>query len=493
LTERPYLNYRTLSDSAWEIDQGLEHPWQNINLGTKREIFNNILIRVYEPELFTSFNTIAPYGQNDGALWQGRGFNTSLSGGLRFEAYGVELTFKPQLAFSQNLAFDLMKSNIPNNEYGYFWGTVDAPQRFGDNPFFVFDWGDSEIRYAWKTLTAGFGTQTIWLGPSYVNSILHSNNAPSYPKFDIGVRKQAVTLPWLNWYIGDIEFRIWTGYLSESDYFDDNDTNDHNMFHGLSFAYAPSIPQGLTLFLNRVCLVPWEWSNLKYIIPLKNNTIEDQKLAFGVSYLLSQIGFEVYGELGIDDFVPGGFLGYIHYPFHTMVYTVGFKKTMKIIPQDGVYGELIFEWNNMEMSQDFQFQWPYSPYFHGSIVQGYTNRGQWLGAGSGWGGNSQYLEFKLYYPQGASSLFIHRNNPDNNFIYSQSVYAPASTELEHLYYTSWKANFIVGIGTKYFLLDRFIIGGGMAYNLIINSRFYYTGKTEYKHNFSFNILFQYLL
>jgi hypothetical protein len=494
-TKRPYLNDRTLSDSTWEIDQATGHPWQNINLGTKRELFNNFFMRLYGPELFTSFNTLYPYGQNDGALWQGRGFNTSLSGGIRFEGYGVELTFKPQLAFSQNLAFDLMRSNI-TNEYGYFWGTVDAPQRFGDKPFFVFDWGDTEIRYTWKTLSAGFGTQTIWLGPSYVNSILHSNNAPSYPKFDIGIRKQAITLPRLNWYIGDIEFRIWTGFLSESDYFDNDNTNDHTMFHGLSFAYAPSILQGLTFFANRVCLVPWELSNLKYIIPKKDNTIEDQKLAFGISYLLPQVGFEVYGELGVDDFVPGGFGGYVRYPFHTMVYTVGFKKTMKIMPKNDVYGELLFEWNSMEMSQDFQFQWSYSPYFHGLIIQGYTNRGQWLGAGSGWGGNSQYLEFKLYYPQGASSLFIHRHNPDNNFIYSKSVSTSASPELNRQYFTSWKSNFIVGIGTKYFLTGKCVIGGGMAYNLIVNP--YYDNKesqreNEYKHNFSFNILFQYLL
>jgi hypothetical protein len=268
------------------------------------------------------------------------------------------------------------------------------------------------------------------------------------------------------------------------------------MFHGLSFAYASSLLPGLTLFVNRVCLVPWEWSNFKYILPKKDNTIEDQKLTFGASYLLSQAGFELYGELGVDDYVPGELEGYIRYPFHTMVYTVGFKKTMKIVPQNGVYGELIFEWNTMEMSQDFQFQWPYSPYFHGTITHGYTNRGQWLGAGSGWGGNSQYLEFKLYYPQGVSSLFIHRNNPDNNFIYSKSINAPAGPELERKYFTSWKSNFIVGIGTKYFLFDKFSIGGGMAYNLIINPYYYYTKKSlfedEFKHNFSFNISFQYL-
>ncbi|MDR3167795.1 MAG: hypothetical protein LBT93_07615, partial [Treponema sp.] len=157
--ERPYLNYRTLSDSVWNIREGAVHPWRNLNLGNNRRLFGDLFLRVYGPELFMSVNTEAPYGQNDGALWQGKGFNSSLTGGFRFEGYGAELTFKPQLAFSQNSYFDIMPSNY-DSEYGYFWGYAhnigaDAPQRFGDKPFFTFDWGDSEIRYSWKTLTIG--------------------------------------------------------------------------------------------------------------------------------------------------------------------------------------------------------------------------------------------------------------------------------------------------------------------------------------------------
>jgi hypothetical protein len=99
LTERPALNYRTLSDSLWAIDGDAAHPWRDRNLGTTRFFFNDALrLKIYGPGLFMSANTAAPYGQNDGALWQGRGFNTSLTGGFRLEAYGIEATFKPQLS-----------------------------------------------------------------------------------------------------------------------------------------------------------------------------------------------------------------------------------------------------------------------------------------------------------------------------------------------------------------------------------------------------------
>jgi hypothetical protein len=486
LAGRPALNYRTLSDSVWNIEDGTEHPWQNQNLGTTRHFLDDKLkLRIYGPELFTSVNTAAPYGQNDGALWQGKGFNTSFSTGFRFEAYGAEATFKPQLSFSQNAAFALTATEMsgPNysgkgDTYGYLWNIVDAPQRFGNEPFFTWDWGDSEIRYTWKTITMGFGTQAVWLGPAYFNPILHSNNAPSYPKFDIGLRRQPVTVPWINWYAGDVEFRLWVGYLSESDYFDNNIKNDHNMIQALSFAYKPSFLPGLTLSVNRACLVPWGWENLRYIFPGSGNTIEDQKASFGASWLFPSVGFEIFGEMGIDDYVYGGFLGLLRHPFHTNVYTFGLKKTVLSLPADQIYGEFIFEFNWMEMTQTFYYRGnlvPYSFYRHHQILQGYTNSGQWLGNASSPGGNSQIINFNVYYPKGVSKLIISRNNPDTNFTITHGGHD-----------NNYWANFNLGVETTHYILPSLSLTGGLLYNMIINDRYKNNpkGGDSHKHNFS---------
>jgi len=297
--------------------------------------------------------------------------------------------------------------------------------------------------------------------------------------------------------LGDVEFRLWIGQLAESDYFDNDGSNDHTMIHGFVFAYAPSFLPGLTLFANRACLVPWEWENLKFIFPSEENTIEDQKASFGFSWVFPQVGFEIYGEIGIDDFVAKGFpIGYIRYAFHTMVYTGGIQKTVTINKDSSIYGMIIVELNTMEMSQDFQHMWPYSFYFHHQILHGYTNRGQWIGAGTGWGGNSQYFEFKLLYPKGTSSFFLHRNNPDNNYFYSMMIEKNASeTENGALYFNSWKANFSFGLRTEYFITNKLIIGGGLVYNFIMNP-FYFTYKSdirhdEYMHNFSFQLKLKY--
>lgn len=487
ITIRPSLNYRTLSDSEWNFTEKeetaggteLSHPWQNNNLGSKFALWQpqeqsesfylkgvpqGMFVKLYGPEWYNSYNTAAPYGQNDGALWQGKGYNTSLTAGIRLEAYGLELTVKPQLCWQENREFDIMPSNT-DSEYGYFWGYgknigCDAPQRFGDSSFWTFDWGDTEIRYTWHTLTVGFGTQSIWLGPAYENPVLHSNNAPSYPKFDIGIRKQRVVVPGLNWNLGEIEGRIWIGYLTESDYFDTNSDNNHNMINGFAVAYSPSFIPGMTISVNKVCLCKWDDRSIKYFNPFYNsNEIEDQKASFGIDWIFPQVGFEVYGELGIDDYMD--FQTYIE---RTLTYTVGLKKSMTISSKKSIAGKLYFEWNNSEMSQDFQFQWPYNFGFHHIVTQGYTNKGQWIGSGIGYGGNNQILGFSLYHKKGFINLFFQRGNPDLNYIFSKAVNSSAKDNVLDGFPVKSYIN-IGGTNSNYITKD-FIISESFVFNKI---------------------------
>ena len=504
--ERPTLGYRTLSDSEWIVSDE-NHVWSENNLGTKYSLYENenptdnffmrgvdqsVKVKIYGPEWFNSYNTAAPYGQNDGALWQGKGYNTSLTAGARLEAYGLELTFKPQLSYSQNKEFDYFTSTSMQSvsyldkadTYGYLWGTVDAPQRFGNTSFWDFDWGDTEIRYTWHNFTVGAGTQSIWLGPAWLNPVLHSNNAATYPKVDVGLRKTEIHLPWLGWDLGAIEGRVWTGYLSESEYFDDDSSNDHNMIHGLSMSYAPSFLQGLTLSANRICLTKWKISNLKHIVPSDENYVgndategEDQKVSFSADWIFQNVGFEVYGELGFDD---GLHLNSI--PQHARVYTVGAKKALQLSENHNLHSEIIFEWNCTEMSQDFQLQWAYNFGFHHHITQGYTNRGQWIGAGSGYGGRGFYLGYRIYHKKGSVLAFFHHWQPDNNFIYSKAVNASAENgELNKTYIRSWKTYNTFGLTTNYFFTPSFVTEMSFFTTEIMNSLYAESGSKDLRN------------
>ena len=512
ITKRPTLGYRTLSDNYWIFDEQTDflenedgtfskviipgnesnfNLWKNNNLGktytlwqpknTSSNIFlrgikQNLKIKLYGPELFGSYNTTVPYGQNDGALWQGVGFTTSLTTGIRAEFYGIELTIKPQISWSQNKDYDYI-SGIYGSPYSYNWfGGIDLVQRYGPSSFWTLDLGDTEIRYSWYKFTFGFGNQSAWLGPAYLNPMLGSNNAPGYPKFDIGLRKTDVIIPLpksksLN--LGQIEGRIWTGMLKESQYFDNNSENDKRMLNGLSISYAPSFIPGLTIGLNRIFETYWRNENLKYILRLfttsRSNALsssgndEDQKFSLFAEWNFSKVGFTVYGEFGCDDFSYDTKAN----PFHTAIYTVGVKQYIPL--PFNLKSELILEWNNFEMSQDFQLQWEYLGYYaHGFVGQGYTNNGQIIGAGTGYFGNSQLLQYKIYYPRGYTLLKFHRHNPNNNSIYSKAVYRVADAESD--FYRQWYHNFetylTFGMETGFFCTSDFLITLGFNYSKI---------------------------
>jgi hypothetical protein len=496
LMERPALNYRTLSDSVWNIADGTEHPWLGQNLGTWYNLFGDFRLRVYGPELLMSGNTAYPYGQNDGVLWQGRGFNALFMGGVRFEGYGIELTLLPHLAFSQNVEFDIIQPAYSGmdfsnkaEEYGYYgvWG-IDAPQRFGDKPFFDWDFGDSEIRYTWKTLTIGFGTQAIWLGPAQLNPIIHSNNAPAYPKLDIGLRRQKIVIPRLGWYIGDIEFRAWWGYLSESDWFDNDRSNDHNLITGVSLAYSfPHFLKGLTIGVNRIMLSKWNKMNYASVFTLLwpfmdssqgfGKDDEDQRASLTADYFLPVAGINIYFEWARNDYSPN--IDYlIRYPFHTQGYTFGIKKFLSF--SNILKGEILLEITGLECSQDYDrvISWYSTFYAHQIITQGHTNRGQWLGAGVGTGGNSQYLGFKLYFPKGFGNLFIQRRNPDLD--YTWFIDSKKYTDV-HIAERSIRAFLDIGISGLYYIIPNLSVFGIFVFR-IENNPLNDETLTPYRYN-----------
>lgn len=537
VVERPTLGYRTLSDSVWNFKEvesfeenedgtftkvrieGAEsdaNVWKNNNLGTRytlwqaatpvdnwfmRGINQGLVARVYGPEWFNSYNTAAPYGQNDGALWQGRGYNTALTTGVRLEGYGFELTFKPQVSWSQNRKFETNPDIYPNPySYTFKSGTVHHPidivQRYGDSSFWNYDWGDSEIRWSWYSLTFGFGTQNPWLGPAYLNPMLGSNNAAGYLKFDAGLRKTKVTIPFLGWDLGYIEGRIWVGQLEESDYFDNNPDNNKRMLTAMSASYNPSFIPGFTIGINRVFMTYWRPENIKYILRLftasRSNALsssgndEDQKFSIFAECNFPKVGFTIYGELGRDDFSSDEDAN----PFHTAIYTIGAKQNIPL--PFGLKSELNFEWSNFEMSQDFQLQWPYLGYYaHGFVNQGYTHNGQVLGAGFGWAGNSQFIQYKVYYPKGYTAIKFHRYCPNNNSVYSQAVYT-VSDATDGSIYQNWYANFETfycwGLNTCVYLIKNLTLSFDFTYIKIYH--FQYSECRS--NNLSFNCLIKYI-
>ena len=260
------------------------------------------------------------------------------------------------------------------------------------------------------------------------------------------------------------------------------------MFHGLSCSYSPSFIPGLTLGLNRTCLVKWNLKNISYVIPkIKNTHIEeqgageDQKMSITVDWHFPKIGFEVYGEVGLDDGTP--FSNYLRSATHM----IGLKKTITFNKKHNIFGEIFFEWSNTEMTHDFQFQWPYSFGFHHQITQGYTNKGQWLGSGMGYGGESRLIGFKLYHNFGYIHLFHEFANIDCNYIYSKAINSIPS---DNILNGEWPIRYyeIFGLENLNFINKKIILSEAIYYN---NIRHYLYRNHTSIDNFTFCLKLKY--
>ena len=131
-------------------------------------------------------------------------------------------------------------------------------------------------------------------------------------------------------------------------------------------------------------------------------------------------------------------------------------------------------------------------YAHHQMKQGYTNSWQWLGAGNGTGGNSQYIGFKVYHPKGYVNIFAHRTNPDNDYIYQYSV---GTINTDSVYtanmgkiktkdqINNFKAVVSAGLNSTYFIRPNLQIYGGAVFivehNPLYNSISWRRTSTRY--------------
>lgn len=472
------LNYRTLSDNYYVVNSEDTNFWHNNKLESSYNLNEKINLRLYELSWVNSFNTASPYGQNDGGFWQGKGYNTLFSCGLRLEAYGFEATFLPNISFSQNLEFDYIKPNYTGtnyegkaNLYGYYGlRNLDCPQRFGDSQFWNFDFGETEIRYSYKNITMGFGTQNIWLGPAQINPIIHSNNAQSYPKLDIGLRKQNINIKNIDF--GTIEFRLWWGKLTESDYFDNNQDNNNNLISAICVAYRLPFLEDLTLAINRTMISKWADRNFFEIFRMfdfgmssdMGTDVADQRASIVIDWKLKKSQTNIYVEWAKNDYSPDyDFI--IRYPFHQAGYTFGMRQALHSSKK--LKGELTIEFTKLECSRDYDLIFGGGGatfYAHGLITQGYTNRGQWLGAGIGTGGNSQLIGYKLYYPKGCFQFYIQRRNPDLDYtFYIDAKNDKQSDDGHWVIEENIRAMMIYGIKAYHYITPQFLINGEFAF------------------------------
>ena len=438
-------------------------------------------LTIVPPELRSYANSRFPVGRNDGAVWQGRGFTTAIEGGAALRWRGVTVEVRPTLLYAQNASFELAPVTVPTSSpYAYPWWIIDWPQRFGPDPLWRLDPGQSEIRFETRGLVAGFGSKNLWWGPAIENSIIMSNNAPGFPHAFLGSGRP------LRIGIGELEFRWIWGRLQQSGWFDPMFdppvTGESRFITGIAATYAPSFLPGLSVGLTRVFYsmagdgVPvsdyfavFQAVRKKSLVTPENpdgQDEHDQLLSLFGRWVLPESGFEVYGEWARTDHA-WELRDFLLEPEYSQAYTLGLQKA---IPMDsGSRLTLRGELTHLAMNTTAYLRQS-NPiyYYHYPVSPGYTQRGQIIGAGIGPGGNAQSVAADLYTSWGRVGTWLERQVHDNDAYYAIAT-DPNSTLSTP--YCCHDVSFHWGTQALWFK-GRFDLGAGMIITREFNRYFY---------------------
>ena len=360
--------------------------FKNSIVNWKKPLFNFIPFIISQ-----QFNSHHPFGWNDGAMIQAKGYQILARPGGNFK-YGIfEAQLAPEFVFATN-------DNFATPQYGDFNSKSYAK---------IFS-GQSFIKANFGSISVGVSSQNLWWGPGIHSSLLMSNNAPGFLHAFIGTRKPIITP------IGSLEFNLIGARLNststigyENSHLQTRDyKNDWRYLNSYVISWQPKWIKGLFVGVTRsVQQYGHRIQNLqsgfisKYLpvlglaVQKQNNLAEDsmdrdQLASFFLRWVLHRTNAEFYIEYGKNDYGIN-LRDYLMAPSHSTAYILGFRKLIK--KTNVTYLQLEAEIAQLSQSPDYLVRDAGNWYEHGRLSQGYTHNNQIIGAGAGFGSNVQTI------------------------------------------------------------------------------------------------------
>ncbi|HEV7332020.1 MAG TPA: capsule assembly Wzi family protein [Flavisolibacter sp.] len=388
------------------------------------------------------FNSDMPYGWNDGPMVPAKGFQSQLSFGFYTKAGPLSLQVMPEIIYAQNASFRTFPSTHTDSVWNSYYMTVlnmiDAPERFGNRSYTKIFPGQSSIRINHKKFSLGFSTENLWWGPGVRNSLLMSNNAPGFQHFTLNTTAPVLTP------IGSFEGQLISGFLNKSGFLPPDTArrfNNQPLFitkpdedrylNGLVISWQPRWTKGFFIGFSRVFYLyrsDVETSFAGYLPVIgqvfkgserrsfqEDSLKRDQMLSLFFRWLMPKEKAEIYAEYGRNDFA-GDMRDLMLEPEHSRAFIIGLKKICSLRNQSEL--ELFAEITHLQMPATFLLREQGNWYAHYQVRDGYTHRGQVIGAGIGTGGNNQVIGINYIKGMKKTGVFLERVVHNNDFYYN---------------------------------------------------------------------------
>lgn len=373
-------------------------------------------VTLLEPQLDLNWSSSIPFERNDGGVWAGRGLTTRLMAGARVDCGAVRIQVAPDLWHAQNRDFAFVGNLKPGRSgfaYPYFVGglSADVPTRFGSRSLLVVDPGQSMLEADAGPVTVGASTESEWWGPGVRNALVMSNHAAGIPRVYLRPRAAVRTG------IGSLDARWFAGALIESPYFDFDSKNDLRAASGAVITLALAADTNLSVGVSRVVFTPisdlgsvhvraadafLRWGAGVDMRDTANAFTADQIASVFARWVFPGSGFETYGEwatMDINAFAFG--------------HTLGVQWVSASVEPWRIHAEL----TNLEQRTPRREVAPPTLYGSPTVEQGFTNRGQTIGAMIGPGSSSQWLAVDRMKERGSLGMFAGRVRWHNDAFY----------------------------------------------------------------------------
>lgn len=371
---------------------------------------DRVQVGVILPHIRTTYNSELPYSLNDGALWAGRGMNVSVVAGIIVEYGRFRLIAAPELSASQNRPYELadpaISPSVPpsRNPFSSPWHagaqSIDLPIRFGDAPLSRAGGGQSSLTMDAGPVTVGVATENEWWGPGIRNALLLSDNAAGFAHALVRTTRPLDTPA------GRLEGRWLAGALIESPFFDTDPSNDRRSISMLGLSLQPRGAPNVVVGVARAVYAasdgiapalltfPQVFRSVGQpnAVPATDSSrprSPDALMSVFARWVPAS-GLELYAEWARAE-QPRSLRDFLEQPTHSQAYTAGLQWLGAPVARTRGRFRVQLEGTTVEQSTTYRFRPIGSWYTSHAVEQGYTERGQTLGAAIGPGSSSQWF------------------------------------------------------------------------------------------------------
>ena len=338
-----------------------------------------------------------PSDRDNGTVWAGKGLSFQLAAGIGGSLGPIRYSVFPVVHWAQNLDFVVADTASPGHSpYAYRWELtrIDWPQRFGSTADGDVRPGQSFLEITgWSRAAMGVSTENIWWGPSKRYPMLLGATSDGFPH----VYGRAPTLG-----LGPLRtvVRAVFGRLTESQYFDQAEENNRNLFGALRVEIGLTSHPGVQLAMTSMVRQRWSpelsFVDVFRLVPRSTAREADGIGALTVLLPVTSLGLQLHATWGRGDF----FLNtedLLTQPDHNQFWSVGLHRDWSHA-DDGPTWSLSTEHASSaaSVSQYTSTRGPYgaSVYRHDESTQGHTQRGQLLGPSIGPGARAAYASLR---------------------------------------------------------------------------------------------------